>query len=87
MGKSISSLNKSRCHKATKENYFILESDNNDNKDNMKEPLKYYLPNFIKDTDLMVMIHFLGRYLFQSIHSAPIEEKLANEHCKVLDVG
>jgi len=85
MGKSISSLKKSR--KKIKKKHSFLESDSNDNKSNMKEPLKYYLPNFIKDTDLMVMIHFLGRYLFQSIHSAPIEEKLANEHCKVLDVG
>jgi len=85
MGKSISSLKKSS--KKIKKKHSFLESDSNDNKSNMKEPLKYYLPNFIKDTDLMVMIHFLGRYLFQSIHSAPIEEKLANEHCKVLDVG
>lgn len=51
-----------------------------------KEPLKYFLPNYVKDTDIMVIIHFLGNYLFQSICSAPIENSLANG-CKVLDVG
>ncbi|RIA89157.1 S-adenosyl-L-methionine-dependent methyltransferase [Glomus cerebriforme] len=52
-----------------------------------KEPLKYFLPNFVKDTDIMVIFHFLGCYLFQGIFSAPIEDKLTNECCKVLDVG
>ncbi|CAG8449136.1 5452_t:CDS:2 [Funneliformis caledonium] len=55
--------------------------------DDVKEPLKYYLANFMKDTDIMVLLHFLGRYLFQSIHNAPVEEILTNENCKVLDVG
>ncbi|CAI2163991.1 17656_t:CDS:2 [Funneliformis geosporum] len=50
------------------------------------EPLKYYLPNFIGDTDLMVIFHFLGRYLFQSNFNAPIEERLSSEQCKILDV-
>ncbi|CAI2163993.1 17657_t:CDS:2 [Funneliformis geosporum] len=50
------------------------------------EPLKYYLPNFIGDTDIMVMSHFLHRYLFQSNYNAPIEEKLTSEQCKILDV-
>jgi hypothetical protein len=51
-----------------------------------KEPLKYFLPNYVKDTDIMVILHFLGCYLFQSIFSAPIENSLNNK-CKVLDVG
>ncbi|GET01672.1 S-adenosyl-L-methionine-dependent methyltransferase [Rhizophagus clarus] len=56
------------------------------NKKIEKEPLKYFLPNFVKDTDIMVILHFLGCYLFQSIQSAPIENRLASG-CKVLDVG
>ncbi|CAI2163988.1 17653_t:CDS:2 [Funneliformis geosporum] len=35
----------------------------------------------------MVLLHFLGRYLFQSIHNSPVEEILTYENCKVLDVG
>ncbi|EXX59694.1 uncharacterized protein OCT59_011245 [Rhizophagus irregularis] len=51
-----------------------------------KEPLKYFFPNFVKDTDIMVIFHFLECYLFQNLFSSPIENSLLNE-CKVLDVG
>jgi len=85
MGKSISSLKKSR--KEIKKKHSLLESDSSDNKSNMKEPLKYYLPNFIKDTDIMVILHFFSRYLFQSNFNAPIEEELIRGQFKVLDIG
>ena len=80
MWKFISSLNKFR--KATKK-----KRSDNDNKTNMKEPLKYDLPNFIKDTDIMVILHFFCRFLFQSNFSAPIEEELTKRQFNVLNVG
>ncbi|RIA89156.1 hypothetical protein C1645_694656, partial [Glomus cerebriforme] len=54
---------------------------------NESKQLNYYLPNYVKDTDIMVILHFLGRYLFQSIFSSPIEEKFSQEDYKILDVG
>jgi hypothetical protein len=52
------------------------------------EPLKYYLANFEKDTDIMVIFHFLGCYLFQSKFNAPVHEKLAQgEDYRVFDAG
>src|SRR5256886_9518438 len=44
------------------------------------EPLKYYLANFEKDTDIMVILHFLGVYLFQSIFRS--EERRVGKECR-----
>lgn len=51
------------------------------------ENLNYFLPNFEKDTEIMVIMHFLTRFLFQGNFNAPIKERLIEESCKVLDVG
>ncbi|CAG8449074.1 5448_t:CDS:2 [Funneliformis caledonium] len=64
----------------------LAKSKNTQNVQKKTEPLKYYLPNFITDTDIMVMSHFFDRYLFQCNFKAPIEEKLTSGQCKVLDV-
>jgi hypothetical protein len=61
--------------------------EHNTTHQNEPQQLKYFLPNHVKDTDIMVILHFLARYLFQSILSAPIEDKLTREDYKVLDVG
>ena len=63
------------------------KSNQSINIQNESEQLQYYLPNYVKDTDIMVILHFLGCYLFQSILSAPIENKFNQEDCKILDVG
>src|SRR2546423_1780614 len=63
-------------------------SEISENTSQKNVPLKYYLANVEKDTDIMVILHFLGCYLFQSIFNAPVKEKMATqENCQVLDVG
>src|SRR5688572_15291809 len=63
-------------------------SETSENISRKNEPLKYYLANFEKDTDIMVILHFLGCYLFQSIFNAPVQGKMATqENYLILDVG
>ncbi|CAG8439492.1 12744_t:CDS:2 [Funneliformis mosseae] len=80
MGKAFSSC---RMRKSIRSNRALLSFENVQNE---AAPLKYYLPNFISDTDIMVILHFLDRYLFQSNFNAPIEELLLDGKFKVLDV-
>ncbi|CAI2163990.1 17655_t:CDS:2 [Funneliformis geosporum] len=75
-----------KLRKNIRSEHASLEIEGVQNVQNEAEPLKYYLPNFIGDTDIMVVSHFLSRYLFQSNFNAPIEEKLISEQCKVFDV-
>ncbi|POG80174.1 S-adenosyl-L-methionine-dependent methyltransferase [Rhizophagus irregularis DAOM 181602=DAOM 197198] len=49
--------------------------------------LKYYLPNNYEDIDRIHMFHFFQRYIYQGNFSSPIEERLMQEKCKVLDIG
>ncbi|CAB4414372.1 unnamed protein product [Rhizophagus irregularis] len=61
-----------------------------DNKPTNLEPnkeLKYYIPNNYEDIDRLHMFHFFQRYLFQSNYSSPIEERLTQGKCKVLNIG
>ncbi|GBB92127.1 hypothetical protein RclHR1_01970009 [Rhizophagus clarus] len=63
------------------------EIDNKTTELEEKKELKYYIPNNYDDIDRVHMFHFLQRYIFQSNFSSPIEERLMQEKCKVLDVG
>ena len=56
-------------------------------KNSDQEELEYYLSNNISDIDRQHMHHFFKRYIFQSNFSSPIEDKLIQGGCKVLDVG
>ncbi|CAB4489342.1 unnamed protein product [Rhizophagus irregularis] len=88
MGNSIlSTLNKTRKMKRGSSTKSSKSKENNNNRQNEQKQLQYYLPNHVKDTDIMVILHFLARYLFQSIFSAPIEHKFSQEDYKILDVG
>jgi hypothetical protein len=51
------------------------------------EDLSYFLSNDVSDIDRQHMHHFYKRYLFQGNFSSPIEDKLIQGECKVLDVG
>ncbi|CAI2163989.1 17654_t:CDS:2 [Funneliformis geosporum] len=82
MGKAFSTF-RARKSIRSKRASFAFESVQNVQKD--AEPLKYFLPNFIEDTDIMVILHFLDRYLFQSNFNAPIEEQLIDGNFKILD--
>ena len=73
---------------SVKRKFFLKNLSKYENNEKTEDAqLYYYLPNVEKDTDIMVILHFLNRYLFQGNFKAPIGEKLDDEPCKVLDVG
>jgi hypothetical protein len=53
-----------------------------------KSKITYHLSNHDDDDiDRQYFNHFFRRHIFQNNFSAPIEEKLIEGGCKVLDVG
>lgn len=65
-----------------------IELENNKTMDlKVKKELKFYMPNNCEDIDRVHMFHFFQRYIYQSNFSSPIEERLMQESCKVLDIG
>jgi hypothetical protein len=49
--------------------------------------MDYYLSTTIDSIERTHIYHFLRAYIFQSNLSSPIEDKLINGGCKVLDIG
>ncbi|GBB96171.1 hypothetical protein RclHR1_00270017 [Rhizophagus clarus] len=86
MGNSLFSTLNNKARKFKKSSS-SKSKDHHYTRPNEQQQLQYYLPNNVKDTDIMVINHFLSRYLFQSIFSAPIQDKLSREDYKILDVG
>ncbi|GBB92121.1 hypothetical protein RclHR1_01970003 [Rhizophagus clarus] len=66
---------------------FDKEIDNKATDLESENELKYYIPNNYEVIDGVHMYHFFQRYMFQSNFSSPIEEKLKQGKCKVLDIG
>jgi hypothetical protein len=56
-------------------------------KEKQEKLLDYYLSTDIKSIDRLHIYHFVKAYLFQSNFTSPIEDKLIEGGCKVLDVG
>ncbi|GBB92126.1 hypothetical protein RclHR1_01970008 [Rhizophagus clarus] len=49
--------------------------------------LEYLIPDSHEAIDRAHIFHFFQRFLFQSNFSSPIDERLTQEKCKVLDIG
>ncbi|CAG8695735.1 uncharacterized protein OCT59_015901 [Rhizophagus irregularis] len=60
-----------------------IESD----KERNEKLIDYYLSTSIDSIDRLHIYHFLRAYIFQSRFSSPVEDKLIEGGCKVLDVG
>lgn len=52
-----------------------------------EKSLTNYLLNDSNDIDRQHMNHFFKKYLFQNYFSSPIEDRIVQGGCKVLDVG
>ena len=57
------------------------------NHDDEERTLTCYLSNNHDDVDRHHMYHFLKNCLFQNHFSSPIEDRIAQGECKVLDIG
>ena len=65
------------------------EFDQIESEQENQERLWYnYISSSDVDTiDRLHMYHFLKRYIFQNNFSSPIEDKLTEGGCKILDIG
>jgi hypothetical protein len=87
MGNSKSKL-KRALSTSSKNNHKQLSSSDLRNLDEEKELKLYHLSNTgDEDIDRQHSNYFFRKYIFQSNFSVPIEEKLIQGGCKVLDVG
>ncbi|GBB92128.1 hypothetical protein RclHR1_01970010 [Rhizophagus clarus] len=87
MGNNKSILKRTLSNSSKKNNnsrHSVSEIQNSDE----ERELKYHLSNHDEeDLDRQHLNHFFRRYMFQSNFSVPIEERLIQGECKVLDVG
>src|ERR1700722_6499167 len=51
------------------------------------EGVPYFLANDEEEISRLQMHHYIFRYIWQSIYSAPMHEKLVSENLRVLDSG
>ncbi|GES97732.1 S-adenosyl-L-methionine-dependent methyltransferase [Rhizophagus clarus] len=79
--------NHSSSKRKSKKLVFYNEIDSKTTESEVEKELKYYIPNNYEDIDRIHMFHFFQRYMFQSNFSSPIEERLIQGKCKVLDIG
>ncbi|GBB85083.1 hypothetical protein RclHR1_11660003 [Rhizophagus clarus] len=83
MGNINSHLKNKRSSTKTIPEFDQIKSD----QEKQEKLLDYYLSTDIDSIDRLHIYHFLKGYIFQSNFSSPIEDKLIEGECKVLDVG
>lgn len=90
MGNSKSKVKRTLSNSSKKHynsQYLLLEESESRSLDKEKE-LTYHLSNHDdEDIDRQHFNHFFRKYIFQSNFSVPIEDRLIQGECKVLDVG